>query len=245
MRQPWESLLSSWKKRRVKGCGGPCFTAAPEQQQVLLELFCRLFTRLHRLDWRLLVDHPESYPQDDPYHIIDAQLAEWRPYVLQSPLTGFVPVFHWLEENRAQVPCQQPVPVHLDFHPKNILVTPDYQAKVIDWTQVGVHDARMDLAWTLLLVECYEGLARRQWVQAEYERQMGAKAVQLDYYDVAAALKRLYGIVFSITAGAETMGMRPGAEETMRRQIPEMRTVYRRMLDVTGIHVPEVEKLLA
>jgi len=41
------------------------------------------------------------------------------------------------------------------------------------------------------------------------------------------------------------MGMRPGAEETMRRQIPEMRTVYRRMLDITGIQVPEVEKLLA
>jgi hypothetical protein len=41
---------------------------------------------------------------------------------------------------------------------------------------------------------------------------------QLDFFDVAVCLRRLYSIATSITAGAEEMGMRPGAENIIQEQ---------------------------
>lgn len=67
---------------------------------------------------------------------------------------------------------------------------------------------------------------------------------QLVFFEVYACLKRLYGIVASLTYGPETLGMRPAAEVIMRRQLGASQRVYDLLLDRTGIAVPEVEQIL-
>ena len=46
----------------------------------------------------------------------------------------------------------------------------------------------------------------------------------------------------SLTAGAEQIGMRPGAEERMKSQIEPARKVYEQLQNLNGIRLPAVEE---
>jgi aminoglycoside phosphotransferase (APT) family kinase protein len=223
----------------------PMFSGPPEEQRRLLTLFCELFVRLHRLSWRSYVDDPEILGVTDAFFWVDHALKRGRGLITQFGLQGFLPILDWLGERRDRVPCEQPTVVHLDFHPENILLRADGQAFVIDWTQVDISDPRFDLAWTLLLIGAYEGPAARQAVFSEYQRLAGQPVAQLEFFDVFACAKRLASVVLSIAAGAENFGMRPGAEETMKRQLGPLRGVYDLLLERTGISISEVERLFA
>ena len=218
------------------------FRSPEETQQDLLTLFCRLFVRLHTLEWQPFVQEPASFDALDPYALLDRELDRMRPYVESFPISGFLPVIAWLEERR--VPCRRPSVIHWDYHPANILLREDGSAVVVDWTQVDVSDSRFDLAWTLLLVSTYEGSAWYERILHEYERLAGSKVEQLAFFEVYACTKRLYSIVASLTYGPETLGMRPAAEAIMRQQLGASKRVYGLLLDRTGIVVPEVEQIL-
>lgn len=220
------------------------FRSPEERQQELLRLFCRLFVRLHTLEWQPFVQDAASFDALDPYALLDRELDKVRPYVERFPIAGFLPVFAWLEERQEQIAWGRPAVIHWDYHPANILLREDGSAVVVDWTQVDVSDSRFDLAWTLLLVSTYEG---REWYQRilhEYERLAGARVEQLAFFEVYACLKRLYSVVASLTYGPETLGMRPAAAEIMRRQLGASKRVYELLLERTGIPVPEVESIL-
>ena len=219
------------------------FRSSEEKQQELLTLFCRLFVRLHALEWQPFVQDPRSFDALDPYALLDRELEKTRPYAERFPIAGFLPVFDWLEERRGQVPCRRPAVIHWDYHPANILLREDGSAVVVDWTQVDVSDSRFDLAWTLLLVSTYEGQEWHERILHEYERLAGAKVEQLAFFEVYACLKRLYSVVASLTYGPETLGMRPAAADIMRQQLGASKRVYDLLLDRTGIAVPEVEEL--
>jgi len=116
---------------------------------------------------------------------------------------------------------------------------------VIDWTQLSVSDPRFDLSWALLLVGSYEGPAWRERILREYERLSGAGVEQLEYFDVLACARRLFDVTTSLSLGAESLGMRPGAVERMRQQMDAFARVYELLLERTGIRVAEVERMLA
>jgi aminoglycoside phosphotransferase (APT) family kinase protein len=115
---------------------------------------------------------------------------------------------------------------------------------VIDWTQFEVSDPRFDLAWTMTLIGSAEGNQVRERIRRTYERMTGAPVTNLDPFEVFACAKRLASVTLSLSAGAEQLGMRAGAEAMMRRQLPALRTVYDRLQGLTGLHIPEVELLL-
>ncbi len=220
------------------------FRSAGRRQREMLTLFCRLFVQLHTLDWEPFVDDREPYRAENPYVLVEEQLARWQPYVEQFPNPDFLPAWEWLLARRREVPCRCPAVVHWDFHPENILLRDDGSAVVIDWTGLNVTDPRFDLAWTLLLITTYEGSQWREPILREYERLRGAAVEQLSFFDVAACLRRLFSIVASLSSGAESMGMRPGAEEQMRGQREPLRRVYDLLQQRTGLRVPIVEWLL-
>jgi len=220
------------------------FRSLPGKQRTLLTLFCELFVQLHDLDRRPFVDDAAGYDVEGaPYVLVDRFLSMARSFLMRFSKPDFLPILEWLEARRGDVPCARPSVVHLDFHPANILLRDDGSAVVLDWTQVGVSDARFDLAWTLLLVGAYEGTAWRERVLREYERLAGNPVEQLGYFDVAACLKRLLSVVVSLSDGAEELGMRPGAEAVMKAQIGALHVVYDLLLERTGIWVAEVERL--
>jgi len=223
----------------------PLFRSPEPRQSELLALFCDLFVRLHRLDWRPFVDDPAAVERGGSYAFVDGWLAEARSILGQFDMPDAAAMLDWLEVRRDRVPCVQPAPVHLDYHPNNILLGRDGSAHVIDWTQIQVSDPRFDLAWTLMLVGAAEGWAWRDRILAEYECLAGAPIEELDWFEVAACGKRLFSVIVSFAAGPEALGMRPEAVELMRQQFGALRNVYQLFVTRTGLRLREVERLLA
>jgi aminoglycoside phosphotransferase (APT) family kinase protein len=156
-----------------------------------------------------------------------------------------LPVVEWLQQRRETVPCDQPAPIHFDFHPANVMLRPDETAVVLDWSWFDISDARFDLAWTLVLVSSYEGSSWRDRILQTYEQVNGAPVEQIEYFEVYACMRRLFSIVASITGGAEKMGLDPNAVESMKGQVFSHHWVYDLLIERTGIHIPEVAKMLA
>lgn len=216
--------------------------AQGQEAQRLVEQLGSLLIQLHRLDWRRFVEDEEAFA-GHPYAAVDDWLTTVREAIAQFALDDFLPVLRWLETRREAVPCPQPAPTHNDFHPSNVLLHSDGTAMVIDWTGFAVSDPRFDLAWTLLLMGSYDGPQRRDRVLEVYE-QAGGPVESLEIFEVAACLRRLGSIVVSVKAGAEQLGMRPGAEETMSQQRGPLAYVYGLLQARTDLSVPSVETLL-
>lgn len=213
--------------------------------QYLVEQFCALHVRLHALDWRPFVPNPASLEAKGPFAHLDAELAFQRSWIERLEGSGYSRVMEWLQARREMVPCHRPAVVHLDFHPMNVLLRPDGSAVVIDWTNIRVSDARLDLAWTLILTGCVMGMAWRDRILAEYERRAGAPVDEIAYFEALACLRRLLSVAISVHLGPEQLGLRGDAVATMRSQAPSIRWVYNLLLERTGTAVPEAERLLA
>jgi len=226
----------------------PLFSrSTTERRRGLITQLCELQVALHNLDWRpfVPVDDRRAIEQD-AYIFVDRWLAEVRGIMGRFPtLAAFSPIMDWLEARRDTVLCDRPSPVHWDFHLNNLILQPDGSAVVIDWTQIQISDPRFDLGWTLLLMGTYEGKRVRNLILQEYERINGAKVKQLAFFDVANCLKRLGTVMLSLAAGADQMGMRPEAIESMRRDFPALQRAYDLMIQHCGMEIPAVKELLS
>ncbi|MFC1717507.1 phosphotransferase family protein [Candidatus Poribacteria bacterium] len=219
--------------------------SSEERRQELGNLFCQMFVDLHALDWRPFAPDPSVYETGDPYTPIDEFLLIGQEYIDRFGMNEFAPIMDWLRERRLNVPCERPSVIHLDYHPHNILLREDGKAFVIDWTNIGVADFRMDIAWTIVLTSNYGDPEVRQIILDEYERLAGHRVEQIEYFEVMASLRRLFSIIVSINQGAEKMGMRPEAVTSMKQNVGHIRNVYTFMLDRTGIAIPEIETLIS
>ena len=221
--------------------------APDEERESLIDRFCELQAKLHSLDWHDFHDVGSATAgwEDDPYFFIDGWLRQARELLEATPDIGLQPAIEWLAARRDDLTCSLPSPIHMDFHPANILVRPDGFALVIDWTGFEISDPRFDLAWSLLLIHAYSGEEVRDSVFAGYEREMGKTVEHLDAFEVFACVRRLYTILVSLAGGAASMGMRPEAADTIREQIEPARRVYELLVERTGIPLPLVEAALA
>jgi aminoglycoside phosphotransferase (APT) family kinase protein len=218
--------------------------ASRTKQSELITLFCDLFVRLHRLDWRPFVDDPSQYELSDPYLFIDQWLDRAKNEINRFSKSELLPVVTWLEERRDTVPCPHPSVVHFDFHPNNILLRDDGSPVVIDWPGLNVTDARFDLGWTLLLTYAYLGKGWRDRILREYERLVGGSVEQVGFFEVFACVRRLFDVTVSLSVGAEKLGMRPGAVENMRQQMDALAKVYELLVNLTGIRIEELERMV-
>lgn len=231
---------------RVPGHGmwRETFSGPEDEQQVYFELFMELFVRLHRLPWRHFVDEAAaSSITEHPYLFVDHWLTRMRAFFDRFGQPGYEAVLDWLLARRELMACERPAPIHWDYHPENILWS-ERGAVVIDWTQFEVADPRFDLAWTMTLIGSEEGEQVRERIRRTYERMTGAPVVNLDPFEVFACAKRLASVTLSLSAGAEQLGMRAGAEAMMREQVPALRHVYDRLQALSGLTIPEVDALL-
>lgn len=210
----------------------------------LIAQFCKLFARLHQLDWRLFVAAADQPRFHAPYIFVDEWLGAAHRSLEQFPDSGFRAVVEWLEDRRTRVPCQQPAPTHNDFHPGNVLVQRDASPVVIDWTGFQISDARFDLAWTLVLADAYMGSAWREIIFREYEHFSGAPVAALDCFIVCACARRLFDVTTSLLYGAEKMGMRAEAVTAMRKNRTAHEHVYQLLIERTGLRIKQVDEML-
>lgn len=215
-------------------------SSPPLERERLLRMLAERLAELHHLDWQRFNDQRPA----DPYFWLDRWLAEVTAISRQLDLGPFQPALAWLQQHRDRVPCHRPAPVHWDYHPGNLIVTPEGGAVVLDWTQFQVSDPRFDLAWCLLLLEIYEGPAVRQRVHAHYQDAWGEDTAGLGYFDAAVAFKRLGSIYISLSQGPERLGMRAGASQSIRSQGRAAQAVYARLQANMGLRLPGVEAFL-
>jgi len=209
----------------------------------LLSEFCELEAGLHSLDWRILEDGNDGR-FDDPWCFIDEYLDKGKEYIELTGATGFKSTVSWLEERRDQVPCRKPCPVHLDFHPGNVIIGDDGKNIVIDWTQVSVSDFRFDLSWTMLLMSTHMDRKWRDLVLKEYRKQSDSPVEFIEYFEVFSCVKRLISVYSSLISGPEAMGMRPEALDMMKQQMSSIGRVYSTLIALTGRRIPEIDTML-
>jgi aminoglycoside phosphotransferase (APT) family kinase protein len=218
--------------------------SSQEKVLELLTYFCRMFVDLHALDWRPFAPVPSPVQTEGLQAALSRRLTRWQAHAHTLLDDAFDPVFAWLDARLPGVQVGRPSVIHMDYHPYNILLRDDGTACVIDWTNVQVSDYRMDLAWTLLLMSTYGTPEAREIVLGEYERIVGRRIEQIEFFEVAACLRRLFSIQASLSVGAGKMGMRPGAE-AMMKDVPHITSVYAHLRERTGLAIAAIERLLA
>ncbi len=209
----------------------------PERKRGLITLFAELLADLHALDVRPFGAEAPAYA---PSSLDPGWSGPLRGWLERFGQPGYGPAADWLERRAETVRRRPPALIHLDYHGSNILMR-DGRPYVIDWTSAGVSDPRFDLAWTSLLVGGGEVWAM---VRQDYERTAGP-VEDFDFFEVFACLRRLFSVTASLAHGADKLGMRPGAEATMRRAAGQMKAIYQLLLDRCGVTIPEVERMLA
>ncbi len=213
------------------------------RQPELLSRFVKLAVDLHQQhDYRPEID---VFIEHDPAVFTPITLERWRTHILTDLQQAWAaPIFDWLEANK--VPESEVLsPLHRDFHPHNVLITPDDQLYVIDWSGFSIGDYRYDLAWTLLLISSSGYPQLRDLILSEYARLAGHPVANIAYFDVLAALRRLVDLAASLGSGAESLGMRPETVAIMRTQQDRYQYVYTLLHDRTSLRVPYLEALIA
>ncbi len=225
--------------------------AEPGRRRAYLRLTMTLLARLHRLDPRPFAESPAALGAADGRAPLRAMLDRWQAQI--AALSGSAALgrdgaleglWGWFRAGAETVPPGRPAVIHLDFHQNNILLREDGSPVVIDWTGLDVADPRVDLAWTLVL-SYGGGPALQAAMLAEYERASGAAVEGLAYFSALAAARRVWSVCAALTLGAGALGMRPGAEEAIRRSLPAVAAHYRTVVATTGQRLPAVEELLA
>jgi len=218
---------------------------SPEEDRQSLRAFVALFRQLHTLDWRPFVENPDEIdPPDKPFYHFDRQLEIFSDYFSRASFNDLDAAMVWLAEKRERTACERASVVHYDFHPDNILEDQDGKLYVVDWTSAEISDYRFDLAWTLTLALAYGGHVRREMILEEYERQLGEAVPELEVFEAAAIVRRLGFVMLSLGQGAEKMGMRPEAAESMRRDKEPLTRLYERLREITRLALPEVQAFL-
>jgi aminoglycoside phosphotransferase (APT) family kinase protein len=203
-----------------------------QEQDKLMSLFCELYVRLHRLDWRPFADEATRAGAGDPYFFIDQFLNMAHNSLERFPNSRITDLAESLQALRDEVPCQLPAVIHGDFHPNNLLVRQDGSASVIDWSGVRV------------LTYSYLGKAWRDHILQGYERFWGAKVEQIETFELIAGVRRLFDVTVSLSEGPEKLGMRPGAVMQMRQELEPLGRIYEKVVAKTGVRIEEVENLL-
>ena len=193
-----------------------------EKKQELIASFFKMFVDLHALDWRPFVSDPSIYETGGPYRFINNWLSRWRGHIDHFQRDEFAPVLDWLEARYSDVPCDRLSVIHFDYHPNNVLMRDDGRAFIIDWTCMEVADFRLDLAWTIVLADS----ELRELILSEYERVACRRIEQIEYFEVAACLRRLFSISVSLSDGAAKLGMRPEAVAMMKKNVSHIKNVY-------------------
>ena len=217
-------------------------TVEPDEQKQLLSRFGLLLVQLHTLDWQRFIDDPDQY-QNNPTLILDESISEYRSLYAAYNLSGFLQIVEWLNKHKHEISVQ-PAVVHRDFHANNIFLCPGNQLFVIDWTQFGISDYRVDLSWTLLIMG---DLGNKNWgkqIFNAYASSFHGQIEDIEYFNVIAYMKLLGSTFISNTFDPKELGLRSERMEITKKQLSVYKQLSQRLQNITQITIPELDSLL-
>jgi aminoglycoside phosphotransferase (APT) family kinase protein len=209
-----------------------------------LDPMMEVLARIHSVPWGELVPNPKwPYPEsDEPLAYVRGLMDEMDQTIEKFGLVDFEPLLDWLHEREALGSAAEPVLIHNDYHPQNILLR-DGSLVVIDWSFAEIGDIRMDLAWSILLFEVMAGGAYRSAMLEAYEQSAGSHIENFEFFE---ALKFALRMVTIGTWLDETVEI-PVAGITRQAIRSDYKVhvmnPYRRLRDITGIEIKTIEEL--
>ena len=213
-----------------------------QREGQLLSRFGALLARLHQLDWRSFTANPGEF-EKNPALLLDQLLAQYRSLYAKYNCKGFIRVIDWLNAHKSRIRVR-PAVVHQDFHANNVLLCPNDQLFVIDWTQFAVSDYRLDISWMLLIMG---DLGNAEWgkrILDAYVSAADGPIEHLDYFNVIVYVKLLASTVISFAFSPEELGLRPDVIELTQKKLSTYKQLARRVQNITGLNVPELENIL-
>jgi len=217
-------------------------SAEARQQGQLLSRFASLLACLHRLDWRLFTQDPETY-DEHPARLLEEAISHYRSLYTKYNLRGFLKIVNWLDAHKHEISVQ-PAVLHQDFHANNVFLCSDDQVAVIDWTQFAVSDYRIDLCWTLLIMGDFGNPDWGNQILRAYASHSLRPVEDLDYFHVIVGMKLLASTVISFAFGPAELGLRPEAVKLTNEQLLIYRQISRRIRTITGLTIPEWEDVI-
>jgi len=212
-------------------------------EKSILSIMNKLFVQLHSLKWQEgMLSSILNFEYGINNYWIE-KLEQLEKTIEKDQLNELYPILEWLKENSTQVTPILSI-VHGDFHPHNIMKSEDGLVYVIDWTDATIGDFREDLGWTLMLTEAYTGKEVRDLVLKSYESFRGSKVGNLEYFEVASALRRLRDIILLFKEGSEKAGIREEAIQQIKYNITHLENIVNFVKEKTRKPIPQIEKFV-
>jgi aminoglycoside phosphotransferase (APT) family kinase protein len=191
--------------------------------------FVRTQARLHRLTgfapdcpraWQ-----PSGLASDAP--LLDRLLAVIGQRIERGPLPGLAGPLARLREQADGFHTAPEVPLHMDYHPQNVLVRGFHVTGVIDWVNADRGDRHLDAATTSIILAT-SAMDHPRWMRDNavgnllranfagmylplYHAMLPVDFARFRYCQGVAALLRLSMFGMMLTRGADAAGFRPEA----------------------------------
>jgi aminoglycoside phosphotransferase (APT) family kinase protein len=230
--------------QRIEGRAMWSLIETEDDASELLQLFSRLFFNLHELDWHQLVENPQEFRGLDSKKAVKQWIEKFDARAKQIGSREILQIVEWLTKEMDRIAFTKLSITHNDFHPNNILIDESGAAYVIDWTAADIMDFRIDLAWTLILSKIYVGDELRDEILRGYEKASQQRVEVIEFFEVVGALRRLTDIAVTLDVDSQGIGLRDGAAEMIREQLPQNMTLLDIIRDYTGLDLPETRKLM-
>ena len=229
---------------------GEVFTKALETNDMrkitedILPVFTKLFVKLHYLDWRIIPIRFNKKKMKNPYFFIDRNLASIQKIIHKFNLHELQPLLYWLKERRDKVPTEKISILHRDFHPHNIIISKERKAYVIDWPSCTVGDFRQDMGWTLMLVSAYTSIELRDTILFAYEKELGSKIAEIEFFEVLAAFRRFADIMIMFKHSPEEYGHREETLQQIKETVFHIENIYSLIRKKTNLSIPDLEEFI-
>ncbi|MHA2501299.1 MAG: phosphotransferase family protein [Candidatus Kariarchaeaceae archaeon] len=197
-----------------------------------IKKFLNHLIEIHRTDWQQLfqaVNLPDY--EREPYAYAErlhrGRRAEAEELGLDQRTAQ---VLDWMENN-STVGLTNPVLIHGDYHPLNIIVRPEGEYVILDWEGVDIGDHRKDVAFTALTIGILGGKEMERQITELYGSISGNSTEQIDYFIVTEAFHRIIKF-YRMLEGLATDEIEP-----LYRQLYTYLT--HRIHDITGIDLAQ------
>jgi aminoglycoside phosphotransferase (APT) family kinase protein len=199
--------------------------------------FVRTQARLHRIT-ALANDYPRAYQAagiapDAP--LLDRLLGIIGDRIERGPLSGLKAALVRLHEQADRLRAGPEAPLHMDYHPQNVLVQGLHVTGVIDWVNADRGDRHLDAATTSVILAT-SAMDHPRWMRDNvagnflranfasmylplYHAMLPMELARFRYCQGVAALLRLSMFGMMRMRGADAAGFRP---EAMRNVTPSV-----------------------
>ncbi|MGH8013295.1 MAG: phosphotransferase family protein [Candidatus Binataceae bacterium] len=213
--------------------------------------FVRAQSRLHQIDPARL-DHSAAFktPQAS---LLERMLDLIAKRIDRGPLPGLAEALARLRDRATRYPTAPPVPVHLDYHPQNVIVKGLRVTGIIDWVNADRGDRHLDAATTAVILAS-SAMDRPRWMNDNaagnslrklfaslyipmYHALAPLELRRFRYCQAVTALLRLSSFGMMKVRGPEAIGYRPEAIEHVTPAVVRLLSRYTARKADVPVHI--------